>query len=81
LPALTRELNNFCTEDAIFDNSITILPYNGILEHLMLANFMEASHYAYNVMKVPFEWGEGIITNVKCILYKNVVLCVKQLHW
>ena len=44
---------NFRTERVIFDVADFPLPYNGILGRPALAKFMAASHYAYNVLKMP----------------------------
>ena len=58
---------NFRTENVIFDVADIPLPYNGILGRPALAKFMAASHYAYNALKMPAEW--GVIT----------VFCVEQM--
>ena len=44
---------NFRTEKVVFDVAKIPLPYNGILGRPALAKFMAASHYAYNVLKMP----------------------------
>ena len=44
---------NFRTERVTFDVADFPLPYNGILGCPALAKFMAASHYAYNVLKMP----------------------------
>ena len=44
---------NFRTERITFDVADIPLPYNGILGRPALAKFMAASHYAYNVLKMP----------------------------
>ena len=44
---------NFRTERITFDVVDIPLPYNGILGRPALAKFMAASHYAYNVLKMP----------------------------
>ena len=44
---------NFRTEKVVFDVAKIPLPYNGILGRPTLAKFMAASHYAYNVLKMP----------------------------
>ena len=51
------------------------LPYNGILGRPALAKFMAASHYAYNALKMPAEWGVITIKADK----KDAVLCVEQM--
>ena len=44
---------NFRTERVTFDIADIPLPYNGILGRPALAKFMAASHYAYNMLKMP----------------------------
>ena len=44
---------NFRTERVTFDVADFPLPYNGILGRPALAKFMAASHYAYNILKMP----------------------------
>ena len=44
---------NYRTERIIFDVAEIPLPYNGILGRPSLAKFMAASHYAYNMLKMP----------------------------
>ena len=44
---------NFRTERVTFDVADFPLPYNGILGPPALAKFMAASHYAYNILKMP----------------------------
>ena len=44
---------NFRTERVTFDVADFPLPYNGILGRPALAKFMAASHYAYNIRKMP----------------------------
>lgn len=66
--------NNFCTEDIVFDIADTPLPYNGILGSPALAMVMAASHYAYNVLKMPSEWG---FINIKAD-WKDATFCVEQ---
>ena len=44
---------NFRTERITFDIADIPLPYNGILGRPALAKFMAASHYAYNMLKMP----------------------------
>ena len=40
-------------ERSVFDVAEIPLPYNGILGRPTLAKFMAASHYAYNMLKMP----------------------------
>ena len=44
---------NYRTERIVFDVAKIPLPYNGILGRPALAKFMAASHYAYNMLKMP----------------------------
>ena len=44
---------NYRTERIVFDVAEIPLPYNGILGRPALAKFMAASHYAYNMLKMP----------------------------
>ena len=44
---------NYRTEKVVFDVGDFPLPYNGILGRPALAKFMAASHYAYNILKMP----------------------------
>ena len=44
---------NFRTERVTSDVADFPLPYNGILGRPALAKFMAASHYAYNMLKMP----------------------------
>ena len=44
---------NYRRERIVFDVAEIPLPYNGILGHLALAKYMAASHYAYNMLKMP----------------------------
>ena len=53
LPVTFGSELNFRTERVTFDVADFPLPYNGILGRPALAKFMAASHYAYNVLKMP----------------------------
>ena len=53
LPVTFGDRNNFRTENIAFGVADTPLPYNGILGRPALTKFMAASHYAYNVLKIP----------------------------
>ena len=44
---------NYRMERIIFDVAEIPLPYNGIIGRPALAKFMAASHYAYNMLKMP----------------------------
>lgn len=48
---------NYRTEKIVFDVVKMPLPYNGILGRPVLAKFMAASHFAYNVIKMPGPMG------------------------
>src|SRR5664279_2179651 len=66
---------NYRTENIAFDVADIPLPYNGILGRPTLAKFMAASQYAYNVLKIPDEWG---IINIKAD-QKDAIYCVEQM--
>ena len=51
---------NYRTEKMVFDIVDLPLPYNGILRYLALAQFMAATHPAYNLMKMP--GSKGVLT-------------------
>ncbi len=53
LPVTFGSEVNFRTERVTFDVTDFPLPYNGILGRPALAKFMAASHYAYNMLKMP----------------------------
>src|SRR3954464_11821614 len=53
LPVTFGSELNFRTEKVTFDVADFPLPYNGILGRPALAKFMAASHYAYNMLKIP----------------------------
>lgn len=53
LPVTFGSELNFRTERVTFDVADFPLPYNGILGRPALAKFMAASHYAYNMLKMP----------------------------
>ena len=53
LPVMFGGELNHRTERIIFDVADIPLPYNGILGRPALAKFMAASHYAYNMLKMP----------------------------
>ena len=63
LPVTFGERNNYCTELIDFDVADIRLPYNAILGYPALAKFMEATHYSYNVLKMP---GSGGVIAVAC---------------
>ena len=53
LPVTFGSELNYRTERIVFDVAEIPLPYNGILGRPALAKFMAASHYAYNMLKMP----------------------------
>jgi hypothetical protein len=66
---------NYQTEKVVFDVAKIPLPYNGILGRPALAKFMAASHYAYNMLKVPGPMGIITIPSEK----KDMVICVERM--
>ena len=67
---------NYRTERIIFDVAEIPLPYNGILGRPALAKFMAASHYAYNMLKMP---GPLTIISVPSDK-KDALICANQLY-
>jgi hypothetical protein len=67
---------NYRTEKIVFDVAKTPLPYNGILVRPALAKFMAASHYAYNVLKMP---GPITVLTVPCDK-KDALICSDQIY-
>ncbi|KAI5022607.1 hypothetical protein ZWY2020_059492 [Hordeum vulgare] len=63
-------------EKVIFDVVELSLPYNGVLGRLAKAKFIEASHYAYNVLKMPGPMGVISISSNK----KDAVICIDQMY-
>ena len=53
LPATFGGELNYRTKRIVFDLAEIPLPYNGILGRPAQAKFMAASHYAYNMLKMP----------------------------
>ena len=60
LPVTFGTYNNFRTELVDFDIAPIGLPYNAILGYPALAQFMAATHPAYNLMKMP--GSSGVLT-------------------
>ncbi|KAI4996272.1 hypothetical protein ZWY2020_048038 [Hordeum vulgare] len=52
LPVTFGNDQNYRTEKVVFDVADNPFAYNGILGRPVLAKFMEASHYAYNTLKM-----------------------------
>jgi hypothetical protein len=67
---------NYRTEKVTFDVADIPLPYNGILGRSALAKFMAASHYAYNVLKMP---GPISVISVPCDK-KDALICTDKLY-
>jgi hypothetical protein len=53
LPVTFSTRDNYRTESLDFDISYIALPYNAILGYPALARFMAATHYGFNVLKIP----------------------------
>nr|CAH68008.1 OSIGBa0157K09-H0214G12.19 [Oryza sativa] len=53
LPVTFGQANNFRTEQITFDVAEFNTAYNAIIGRTALAKFMAASHYAYQVLKMP----------------------------
>ena len=60
LPVTFGTRDNYRTELIDFDIARIGLPYNAILGYPALAQFMAATHPAYNIMKMPGR--EGVLT-------------------
>ena len=60
LPVTFGTYDNFRTELVDFGIAIIGLPYNAILGYPALAQFMAATHPAYNLMKIP--GSSGVLT-------------------
>ena len=67
---------NHRTERIVFDVAEIPLPYNGILGRLALAKFMAASHYAYNMLKMPGPMNIITVPSDK----KDALICADQLY-
>ena len=67
---------NFRTERVTFDVADFPLPYNGILGRPALAKFMAASHYAYNILKMPGPISVISIPGDK----KDALICADKCH-
>nr|AAN09865.1 putative polyprotein [Oryza sativa Japonica Group] len=61
LPMTFGQANNFRTEQITFDVAEFDTAYNTIIGRTALAKFMAASHYAYQVLKIPGPKGTIII--------------------
>jgi hypothetical protein len=60
LPVTFGTRDNYRTESLDFDVAYIVLPYNAILGYPALARFMAATHYGFNVLKIP--GANGMIT-------------------
>src|SRR3989337_326222 len=67
---------NYRIEKVAFDVVDLPLPYNGILGRPALAKFMEASHYAYNTLKMPGPVGVISIPSDK----RDAIICVDKMY-
>ena len=68
---------NYRTKKIVFDVVDLPLPYSGILGRPTLAKFMEASHYAYNTLKMPGPLGVITIPSDE----KDAIICVDKMYW
>mgnify|MGYP003345679918 CR=1 FL=1 len=76
LPVIFGSELNFRTERVTFDVADFPLPYNGILGRSALAKFMAASHYAYNILKMP---GPISVISVPCDK-KDALICADKIY-
>src|SRR3954471_10762594 len=76
LPVTFGSELNFRTEKVTFDVADLPLPYNGILGRPALAKFMAASHYAYNMLKMPGPISVISVPGDK----KDALICADQLY-
>src|SRR3954467_14500310 len=76
LPVTFGSELNFRTERVTFDVADFPLPYNGILGRPALAKFMAASHYAYNVLKMPGPISIISVPGDK----KDALICADQIY-
>ena len=67
---------NHRTERIVFDVAEIPLPYNRILGRPTLAKFMAASHYAYNMLKMPGPMNIITVPSDK----KDELICADQLY-
>ena len=67
---------NYRIERIVFNVAKIPLPYNEILGRPVLAKFMAASHYAYNMLKMP---GPLTIISVPSDK-KDALICADQLY-
>src|SRR4051812_29046548 len=76
LPVTFGSELNFRTERVTFDVADFPLPYNGILGRPALAKFMAASHYAYNMLKMPGPISVISVPGDK----KDALICADQIY-
>jgi len=76
LPTTFGTKDNYGTQDITFDVVEMTLPYNGIIGRPALAKFMAVPHHAYNVLKMPSQWG---VLTVRADA-KDAVLCVEEIY-
>ena len=76
LPVTFGTREKYRTESVTFNVSDMPLPYNDILDRPALVKFMAVAHYAYNMLKVPAEWG---MLTIKADT-RDAVFCVEQIY-
>src|SRR3954464_6059031 len=76
LPVTFGSELTFRTERVTFDVADFPLPYNGILGRPALAKFMAASHYAYNMLKMPGPISVIFVPGDK----KDALICTDQIY-
>jgi hypothetical protein len=76
LPIIFGTQNNYRTENITFDVAEIPLPYNGLLGRPALVQFMMASHYTYNMIKIPATWG---VLTIRADTM-DAVFCIEEMH-
>src|SRR4051812_8322869 len=76
LPVTFGSELNFRTERITFDVADFPLPYNGILGRPALAKFMAASHYEYNMLKMPGPISVIFVPGDK----KDALICADKIY-
>jgi hypothetical protein len=77
LPVTFGSELNYRIEKVVFDVAKIPMSHNGILGRPALAKFMAASHYAYNVLKMPGPLSVITIHSNK----RDALICADQLYW
>jgi hypothetical protein len=75
LPVTFGTHDNYLTENVTFDIAKISLAYNGLLGRLDVAQFMVATHYVYNMIKIPATW--GVLTIQMDI--RDAIFCVTEM--